>query len=131
MAISPFEERYRTKMNDIFEDDTKIRKWMAVEVALSKAHAALGNIPKDAPAKIEGGASKVKLERVKEIEAEIKHDLMAIVKAMTEQCGDSGKYIHLGATSYDIVDTSWALIFKEALALILDDLKKFAVEWEE
>jgi len=123
MAISPFEERYRTRMNDIFEDDTKIRKWMAVEVALSKAHAALGNIPKDAPAKIEEGASKVKLERVLEIESEIHHDLMAMVRALSEQSGDAGKYVHLGATSYDIEDTATALIFLEAMDLLEKDLR--------
>lgn len=126
MAISPFEERYRTKMNDIFEDEAKIRKWMAVEVALSKAHAALGNIPKDAPSKIEQGASKVKLERVLEIESEIHHDLMAMVKALSEQSGDAGKYVHLGSTSYDIEDTATALIFMEAIDLLQEDLQTLA-----
>ena len=113
-------------MNDIFEDEAKIRKWMAVEVALSKAHAALGNIPKDAPSKIEQGASKVKLERVLEIESEIHHDLMAMVKALSEQSGDAGKYVHLGSTSYDIEDTATALIFMEAIDLLQEDLQTLA-----
>ena len=126
MSISPFEERYATKMNKVFEDETKIRKWMEVEVALAKAHARLGNIPKDAPAKIGQGARKVKLERVKEIEEEIHHDLMAMVKALTEQSGDAGKYVHLGSTSYDIEDTATALIFLEAIAIIEEDARKLA-----
>jgi len=135
MAISPFEERYKTEMNDVFDDGNKLRKWMEVEVALAKAHAKLGNVPKDAPAKIEAGMKKVKTERILEIEAEIHHDLMAMVKALTEQCGDAGKYVHLGATSYDIEDTATALIFLDGIALLekrmkqmADTLKKLAKE---
>src|SRR5215470_14327239 len=118
MPISPFEERYRTEMNDVFDDTAKLRKWMSVEVALAKAHAQLGNIPKDAPAKLEAAASKVKHERVVEIESQIHHDLMAMVKAMTEQAGEAGKYVHLGATSYDIEDTATALIFLDAIKVL-------------
>lgn len=118
MAISPFEERYKTEMNAVFDDGNKLRKWMEVEVALAKAHAKLGNIPEDAPAKIEEGMKKVKIERILEIEAEIHHDLMAMVKALTEQCGDAGKYVHLGATSYDIEDTTTALLFLEGIAIL-------------
>jgi len=115
MPISPFEERYRTEMNAIFEDDAKLRKWMDVEIALAKAHARMGTIPKDAVQKIEDGAKKVRPGRVREIEAEIHHDLMAMVKALSEQSGDAGKYVHLGATSYDIEDTATALIFLDAM----------------
>lgn len=115
MALSPFEERYRTDMNNILDDWNKIRRWMDVEVALARAHAELGHIPKGAPEKIAEAAKKVKRERVAEIEAEIHHDLMAMVRALTEQAGDAGKYVHLGATSYDIEDTATALIFLEAI----------------
>lgn len=118
MAISPFEERYRTEMNGVFDDRARLAKWMAVEVALAKAHAALGHIPKDAPSALEAAAKKVRHERVIEIEAEIHHDLMAMVKALTEQAGDSGRYVHLGATSYDIEDTATALIFIDAISLL-------------
>ena len=69
MAISPFEERYKTEMNSIFEEENKLRKWMDVEIALAKAHAGMKTIPKDAVEKIAGGAKKVKLERVNEIES--------------------------------------------------------------
>jgi adenylosuccinate lyase len=128
MPISPFEERYKTEMNGVFEDSTKLRKWMAVEVALAKAHASLGHIPKGAPAMLEAAAKKVKPERVAEIEAEIHHDLMAMVRALTEQAGDSGKYVHLGATSYDIEDTATALIFLDAIALLDKRLSGLAAE---
>jgi adenylosuccinate lyase len=138
MTISPFEERYRTEMNPVFEEEAKLRKWMAVEIALAMAHAKLGNIPKDAPARLEVAARKVRLARVQEIEREIHHDLMAMVKALTEQAGDAGKYVHLGATSYDIEDTATALIFIDAIKVLdshLDSLskqlKKLALEHKE
>jgi len=126
MAISPFEERYSTSMNAVFDDETKLQRWMQVEIALSKAHAKMGTIPKDAPAKLEAAAKKVKVERVLEIEAEIHHDLMAMVKGFSEQAGDAGKYVHLGATSYDIEDTATALIFMEAIDLLDKDLQKLS-----
>jgi len=115
MPISPFEDRYKTEMNAIFEEEKKLKRWMDVEIALAKVHAKMGTIPKEAVKQIEGGAGKVKSERVKEIEAEIHHDLMAMVKALSEQSGDASKYVHLGATSYDIEDTATALIFLDAI----------------
>jgi adenylosuccinate lyase len=135
MTISPFEERYKTEMNEIFEELNKYRKWMDVEVALAKVHAKMGTIPNDAPAKIEEGSKKVTVERVHEIEAEIHHDLMALVRALSEQSGDAGGYVHLGSTSYDIEDTATALIFLDAiktldtrLKTLAEVLKKLALE---
>ncbi len=118
MSLSPFEERYKTEMNEIFDDSNKLRKWMEVEVALAQAHAELGDIPEDAPEKIRAGMEKVSVVRIHEIESQIHHDLMAMVKALTEQCGDSGRYVHLGATSYDIEDTATALLFVEGIGLL-------------
>ena len=135
MSISPFEERYATEMNNVFEEENKYRKWMDVEIALAKVHAKMGRIPKDAPSKMIEGSKNVKVARVLEIEAEIHHDLMALVKAMSEQCGDAGAYVHLGSTSYDIEDTATALIFLDAiktldtsLKSLSDVLKKLALE---
>ncbi|MBI5227620.1 adenylosuccinate lyase [Candidatus Micrarchaeota archaeon] len=124
MVISPFEDRYKTEINALFDEEAKLQKWMIVEVALAKVHAQLGNIPKDAPKKIENGATKVKVERVHQIENEIHHDLMAMVKALSEQSGDAGKYVHLGATSYDIEDTATALIFVEAIGMVQKSMEK-------
>lgn len=126
MAISPFEERYVTEMNAIFDDRNKLKKWIEVEVALAKTHAALGNIPKDAAKKIEAAAARVRFERVKQIEEEIHHDLMAMVRALSEQAGEAGAYVHLGATSYDIEDTALALIFRDALSIIEKHLELLA-----
>src|SRR3989338_6054981 len=115
MSISPLEERYATEMNAIFDEENKLRKWIAVEIALTKAHAKLGNISSGDAKKIEDAGKNVSISRVKEIEKEIDHDLMAMVKALSEKAGEAGKYVHFGATSYDIEDTATALIFRDAL----------------
>jgi len=114
---SPF-IRYNTPISQIFNEESKLQYWLKVEAALAKAHAKLGNIPADAAEEIERKAKIefVKVERVKEIDKEIHHDLMAMVKALEEQCeGNAGNYIHLGATSYDTEDTATALQLKDAL----------------
>jgi adenylosuccinate lyase len=128
--INPVETRYRTEIADIFTEDKKLANWLKVEAVLAKAHAKLGNIPQDAADEISKKANLnyVKLNRVKEIDKEIHHDLMAMVKALSEQCkGDAGKYIHLGATSYDIEDTATALQLKEAISHIMKSLKKLII----
>ncbi len=97
---------------------------LEVEAALARAHASVGNIPKSAAS---GIASKAKpkfvaLDEVKRIEAETKHDIMAMVRVLSEQSGEAGKFVHLGATSNDIVDTAAALQFKEAMEIIQKDV---------
>jgi len=104
-----------------------------VEAALAWAHAEVGDIPREDAEKIAAMASTkyVKLSRIKEIEREIKHDIASLVRALAEACGPSGAYVHLGATSYDIVDTARALQLKEALGLIekrLDDFERILME---
>jgi adenylosuccinate lyase len=128
--INPVETRYRTEIADIFTEDKKLTNWLKVEAVLAKAHAKLGNIPQEAADEIfkKANLQYVKLNRVKEIDRGIHHDLMAMVKALSEQCeGDAGKYIHLGATSYDIEDTATALQLKEAILHIIKSLKKLII----
>jgi adenylosuccinate lyase len=120
-------------MRRIFEEENRVQKMLDVEAALAWAHAEVGNIPRKDAERIVAAASlrHVKLERIKEIEREIKHDVMALVRALAEACGPSGAYVHLGATSYDIVDTATALQLKEALELIerrLNDFEKVLME---
>ena len=119
--IHPIETRYRTEIAHFFTEEKKLEYWLKIESVLAQVHAELGNIPQEAAQEINKKANLlyVKLERVKEIDKEIHHDLMAMVKALSEQCeGDAGKYVHLGATSYDIEDTAIALQMKEALNYI-------------
>ena len=126
MPVHPIEFRYfYPEMREVFTEEARLQRWLDVEVALAWAHAQLGTIPLEAAEEIERKAKVglVRLERVKEIEAEIHHDLLAMVYALEEVCeGDAGKYIHLGATSYDTEDTALALQLREALAIFEGDL---------
>ncbi len=127
--VSPVETRYRTEIADLFTEENKLINWMKVEAVLAKVHEKLGNIPKGVAGKIDKARKRVKLDRVKQIDNEIHHDLMAMIKALAEQCeDDAGKYIHLGATSYDIEDTAIALQLKEALNHIKNSLKELLKE---
>jgi adenylosuccinate lyase len=110
-----------------FSEEGKLARLLEVEAALARAHARVSNVPDEAAAEIEAKADleHVTPERVKEIEAEIKHDLMAVVEALSEACeGDAGSYVHLGATSYDIIDTANALMMREGLDLIDEQLER-------
>jgi adenylosuccinate lyase len=121
------------EMLRIFDEENRLQKMLDVEAALAWAHGQVGNIPKsDAQKIVEKASTKyVKLERVKEIENEIRHDVMAMVRALAEVCGSSGEYVHLGATSSDMLDTATALQLKEAMTLIeerLNELEAFLLE---
>lgn len=124
--VCPLDYRYgRDEMKAVFSEDSRIQNEMLVEAALARAHASLGTIPQSAADEITRVASLdvVSVDRIKEIEKETRHDLMAMVKAMTEKCeGDAGKYVHLGATSNDIVDTATALQLKAAMEIVLEDV---------
>lgn len=129
MPILPIDTgRYGTaEMREIFEEEARVQKMLDVEAALAWAHAEVGDIPRKDAEKIVAMASlkHVKLGRIKEIEREIKHDVASLVRALAEECGPSGAYVHLGATSYDIVDTANALQLKDALELIGKKLSNF------
>lgn len=122
MAVHPIEYRYYSEeMRALFTEDAKLGYWLKVEAALAGAHARLGHIPEKAANEIAEKANTkvVKLERVKAIEEEIQHDLMACVRALTEVCSEeAGKFVHLGATSYDIEDTALALQLSSAAEII-------------
>ena len=126
--VCPLDYRYgRKEIKDIFGEEQRLQYLLDVESALARAHAKIGNIPQDAADEITKKAtiSQVNVSRVKEIEKETKHDIMAVTKALAEVCEDeAGKYIHLGATSYDIVDTANALQFVKATTLLSNQLKQ-------
>lgn len=126
--------RYGTpEMRRVFEEGTRVQKMLDVEAALAWAHAEVGDISRQDAERVMTAAllKHVKLSRIKEIEREIKHDIASLVRALSEACGLSGGCVHLGATSYDIVDTANALQLKEALEIIgkrLDELEKILVD---
>ena len=111
-------------MKALFSETAKLEHMLAVEGALAKAHAAFGNIPAKAAEDIRRAATPktVTVERVAAIERDIGHDVMAVVLALSEKCGDAGRYVHLGATSNDITDTALALQLRDALGILEEDL---------
>ena len=124
MAIHPIEFRYGTiEMKTVFSEETKLKKMLEVEAALAKAEAYFEMIPKEAAEAISVGVKKVSVERVKEIEDEISHDIMSVVLALSEQSGEYGEWVHFGATSNDILDTSLSLQFKDAILILEEKLR--------
>lgn len=125
MAIHPIEFRYgHSQMRSVWSEETRLEKILSVEVALARAEADLGMIPADAARMIEEGSRRVRLERVREIEAEINHDMMAVVLALSEQCGEAGRWVHFGATSNDILDTATGLQFRDAISIFSTQLQQ-------
>ncbi|MEL7670449.1 adenylosuccinate lyase [Methanobacterium sp.] len=128
MAIHPIEYRYGTEeMRNVWEEENKLQKMLDVEAALAEAESEFGLVPKEASAQIREKANTkdVTLERVKEIERQTNHDIASIVKALAEACeGEAGEYVHFGATSNDIIDTSQSLLFKESIEILREKLVK-------
>ena len=123
--VSVLDYRYGTEeMRNVFRANSYLNFLLKVEATLAEAQADIGIVPKEAALEIKKGIKLVKRERVEEIEAEINHDVMAVVKGLEEKVGDAGKWIHFGATSYDIVDTARALQHKKAIDLIELALRK-------
>jgi adenylosuccinate lyase len=125
MAIHPIDFRYGTpEMEAIWEEDYRLRCLFKVEAALAKAEEEVGLIPKGTAEDIAAAAESASPQRAKEIEDEIGHDMMATVLAMAEVCPRSGEWIHLGATSNDILDTATGLQIKASLEVLEPKLKK-------
>jgi adenylosuccinate lyase len=122
--IHPIEYRYGSaEMKQLFEEDQKLQYYLDVEAALAEAHAQVGHIPHKEAERIRKAATiqAVTVERVKEIEVRTKHDMMAVAEALSE-ASQSG-YVHLGATSNDIVDCANALQLRTATELVVNDVK--------
>jgi adenylosuccinate lyase len=124
MPIHPIESRYGTpEMREIWTWERRLKYLIEAEIALAKAEADIGMIPKEAAIEIEKALPRVKPERVEEIENEIGHDMMAVVLAISEQCKNgAGKGVHFGAASNDILDTATALQFKDAVFIMEEKL---------
>jgi len=110
-------------MKFVWSEANRLDKIMKAEAALARAEADIGLIPKEAADIIESSIGSVELERVKEIEDEIHHDMMAVVIAISEKCEeDAGKWVHFGATSNDMLDTATGLQLKEAVVILEDKI---------
>ena len=117
-------ERYtRKEMGRLWEPQNRFGKWLEVEIAACEAWAELGKIPKKALEVIRKKAG-FDVARIDEIEAVVKHDVIAFLTSVAEKVGPESRYVHKGLTSSDIVDTAQSLLMKEAADIIISDLKK-------
>ena len=98
----------REEMTKIWDLNTKFDYYLQVELAVCDAYAKLGTIPKEAAAEIRQKAS-FSVERIDEIEREVRHDVIAFLTCVNESLGDLGRYVHVGLTSSDVIDTAFAL----------------------
>ena len=112
------------EMASIWEPQNKFKIWLKIEVLACEALAKRGEIPKSALKDIQD-KSDFKVERIDEIEREVKHDVIAFLTCVAEYIGDSARYMHLGMTSSDVLDTALAVQLKQASTLILKELKAF------
>ncbi len=115
----------RPEMGRIWSDENRFRTWLAVEVATTETLAAAGMVPKQA-AKAIRECANFNLERILEIEAEVRHDVIAFTTAVAEIVGPNARWFHYGLTSNDVVDTAQAVLITQASALIADDLQSLA-----
>ncbi|MFH7244913.1 MAG: adenylosuccinate lyase [Spirulina sp.] len=112
-------ERYTLpEMGDLWTDDYKFKTWLRVEIAVCEAQAELGYIPREAVEEIKAKA-KFDPKRILEIEAEVRHDVIAFLTNVNEYVGDVGRYIHLGMTSSDMLDTALSLQMVDSLQVIM------------
>jgi adenylosuccinate lyase len=126
----------RAEFARIWSDENKFQKWLEVEIAVCEAQAELGFIPKEAVKHIKASA-QFNTARVLEIEAEVKHDVIAFLTNVAEYVGENSRFIHLGMTSNDVLDTSLSLVLREAGGILIKDLtdlreavRKRAIEYK-
>lgn len=124
--IHPIEYRYGTKeMKRIWSEESKIKRMIRVEIALLKALAKKGYLSFEEVERVRKKAIKISPDRVKEIEEEIRHDIMALVKAISEV--SDCRWIHFGATSNDIIDTATATQLRDSVLIFEEKIRKLAL----
>jgi adenylosuccinate lyase len=120
-------ERYTLpEMGAIWTDENRFQKWLDVEIAACEIHAEMGTIPREAVEEIKRTA-RFDVARIKEIERETRHDVVAFTTALAEKIGPASRYVHFGLTSSDVVDTANALLMREAATVVLEDLGRLGL----
>jgi len=115
-------ERYsRPQMKRVWSDESKFNKWLEVEIAVCGAWAEIGVVPREAISKIK--LAKCNLKRMEEILKETHHDMTAFLGSVAESLGEESRFIHLGLTSSDVMDTALSLQLVEATQLLTEDIK--------
>ena len=123
-------ERYsRPQMKKVWSEESKFDKWLQVEIAVCEAWAELGAIPKEAIPKI--NMANYNLERIAEILKVTHHDMTAFLQAVSESLGEESRFIHLGLTSSDVMDTALSLQLKEASKLLAQDVTELTTVLED
>ncbi|MBC8273814.1 MAG: adenylosuccinate lyase [Chloroflexi bacterium] len=123
-------ERYsRPQMKKIWSEESKFDKWLQVEIAACEAWAEIGTIPKKAIPKIK--KARFSLERIAEILKLTHHDVTAFLQAVSESLGEESRFIHLGLTSSDVIDTALSLQLKEASSLLAQDVAELTAVLED
>ena len=118
-------DRYtRPEMGAIWTEENRFKAWLEVEILACEAWSELGDIPKEDVQKIRENAS-FDVNRIKEIEEETRHDVVAFTRAVSETLGDERKWVHYGLTSTDVVDTALSYQLKQANAILLKDIENF------
>jgi adenylosuccinate lyase len=115
----------RPDMGRIWSDENRFRTWLTVEVAATETLAEAGMVPKDAAKAIRKRAN-FDLQRIHEIEAEVRHDVIAFTTAVAEIVGPEARWFHYGLTSNDVVDTAQALLIGQASSIIATDLGRLS-----
>jgi len=111
----------REKMSAIWSPENRYQKWLDIEILACEAMAQMGKIPEYSLKNIKEKAA-FDVARIEEIEKTTKHDVIAFLTSVTERVGEDGRFIHMGLTSSDILDTSLAVLLKEASDILIDDL---------
>ncbi len=115
------------EMGNIWTEQAKFQSWLDVEIAACEANLQLGKIPVSAMKEIREKA-KFNPKRILEIESEVRHDVIAFLTNLNENIGDSGRFIHVGMTSSDVLDTGLALQLKASVNLLIEEIKKLENE---
>jgi len=125
VSICPLEYRYGSEeMRKILCRESFLERLVEVELALIKALEEVGIAPKGCSGEIAKLRGRIKPKDIDELEKKLGHDIASLAILLAELSGECGKYVHLGATSYDIVDTAWALVLRDALKIIKRKLKE-------
>ncbi len=111
------------RMAAVWTDEFRFRKMLDVEIFACEALAKLGKIPKSSLFQIQKRA-RFDVERIRQIEAETNHDVIAFIKNVSEYVGDDAKYIHMGLTSSDVLDTALSAQMQQACDILIEDVKK-------
>lgn len=112
----------RPEMDRIWSEENSFQKWLDIEILAAEALAQMGKVPKAAISRIRKNA-RFDVGRIREIEREVKHEVIAFLSSVAESIGDDARFLHLGMTSSDVMDTALAIQLREAAAILVEDVQ--------